>query len=303
MSMSNLSLLNPWIGAIAIIAVVLISVIIQLISNRWFADEDFDNIHNVGGIYMSAVATLYSVILGMILVNSSQSFIEAKKNIQDESESLLEVLYYSRSMPDKYQSGVTSSISRYVDYLVENYSNEKESDMFYEKDHHVYPVTRFIDIADSVKKIEPETENQKATYPAMLESIKSANENRRARLEINDYKITWIEWFCLISGGIVIIVFSLFFTIRHRVAHAVTTGMVAFVVATNLYAVYMLNNPYSRFIDIPTSRLEFLRDWIKEVQINEQELKNRSQQTESETNHPSLPERPHHSFPSSSQSR
>ena len=79
MSMSNLSLLNPWIGAIAIIAVVLISVIIQLISNRWFADEDFDNIHNVGGIYMSAVATLYSVILGMILVNSSQSFIEAKR--------------------------------------------------------------------------------------------------------------------------------------------------------------------------------------------------------------------------------
>jgi len=56
MSMSDISLLNPWIGAIVIISVVLISVIIQMISNRWFSDEDFDNIHNVGGIFMSAVA-------------------------------------------------------------------------------------------------------------------------------------------------------------------------------------------------------------------------------------------------------
>ena len=56
MSMSDISLLNPWIGAIVIISVVLISAIIQMISNRWFSDEDFDNIHNVGGIFMSAVA-------------------------------------------------------------------------------------------------------------------------------------------------------------------------------------------------------------------------------------------------------
>lgn len=56
MSMSDISLLNPWIGAIVIISVVLISAIIQMISNRWFSDEDFDNINNVGGICMSAVA-------------------------------------------------------------------------------------------------------------------------------------------------------------------------------------------------------------------------------------------------------
>ncbi len=107
--------------------------------------------------------------------------------------------------------------------------------MFYEKDHHVYPVTRFIDIADSVKKIEPETENQKATYSAMLDSMKSANENRRARLEVNNYKITTIEWFCLIISSMISIKFSFFFHMNNRFMHALMMGMISLMVSLNLY--------------------------------------------------------------------
>ena len=103
MNLNDLSLQNPWIGAFVIVAVVVLSVVIQLISNRWFRNDDFDNIQNVGGIYMSAVGTLYSVVLGMILVNSSEDFSNAKRSVEKESEGLVKVHAYSRQLPQKYR--------------------------------------------------------------------------------------------------------------------------------------------------------------------------------------------------------
>jgi len=79
MNISDFSLHNPWIGAIIIVVIVVLSVVIQLISNKWFSNDHFDNMQNVSGIYMSAVGTLYSVVLGLLLVDASDDFSNAKR--------------------------------------------------------------------------------------------------------------------------------------------------------------------------------------------------------------------------------
>jgi len=261
MSTNNLSLLNPWIGAIAIIVVVLISVIIQLISNRWFSDDDFDKIQNVGGIYMTAVGTLYSVVLGMMLVDASDDFSNARKCIEKESSALIKAYAISSEMPDGYRSKMVSSISEYTNYITTFEWSKMPINEIREETRSM--ISR---IWYSIKNVEPKTEYQKALYPLLLQSYDDVLENRNGMMSYSNYTLTWIEWFCLIAGGTLMIVFTLFFSVRNKVAHAVMTGMVAFMVSINLYAVYILSNPYSGFMEIPTENLKVLSAHIKEAQ-------------------------------------
>ena len=264
MSTNNLSLLNPWIGTIAIIVVVLISVIIQLISNRWFSDDDFDRIQNVGGIYMTAVGTLYSVVLGMMLVDASDDFSNARKCIEKESSALIKAYAISSEMPDGYRSKMVLSISEYTNYITTFEWNKMPHNEIREETRSM--ITK---IWYSIKNVEPETEYQKALYPLLLQSYDDVLENRNGMMSYSNYTLTWIEWFCLSAGGALMIVFTLFFSVRNKVAHAVMTGMVAFMVSINLYAVYILSNPYSGFMEIPTENLKVLSAYIKEAKDRE----------------------------------
>ena len=262
-NISNISLINPSIGAILITSTVSMAVYIQLISNKWFSNDDFEKMQNVGGIYMSAVGTLYSVVLGMILVNASGDFSDARRCVEQESSALVKLYYSSIEMPERYRSEIVSSISKYVDYVL-----TYEWDRMSEKEINESTTSLLTKIWYSIKNIEPETENQKAIYPLLLQSYEDALDNRIIRITYSNYSITGIEWFCLISGGIVIIFFSLFFSIRNKIAHAAMTGMVAFMVSINLYAVYMLSEPFNGFMYIPKERFLYLVELIKEKEIN-----------------------------------
>lgn len=254
----DLSLINPWVGALLIIATVSISVYIQLISNKWFSSEDFEKMLNVGGIYMSAVGTLYSVVLGMLLVNASGDFSDARRSVEQESNSLMKLYYLSKGMPERYQPDISSSITEYVDHVL-----RFEWEKMPTKEIKFSTRSLIENIWNAIRKIEPENENQKAVYPYLIQAHGEAFDNRITRLEYSNFTITEIEWFCLISGGIAVIIFTIFFYVKHKIAHAIMTGIVAFMVSSNLYAVYMLSNPFNGFMHMPKERFEYLLDLVK----------------------------------------
>jgi hypothetical protein len=293
MNISNLSLQNPWIGALIVVAVVIISVVIQLISNRWFNNDDFEKMQNVGGIYMSAVGTLYSVVLGMILANASEDFSDAKKCIEKESEGLLKVHAYSLQLPERYRREVAVSIKEYIDHII-NYDSINIPD----KETRRASRPLFLKIRSAVAKIEPETNKQNIIYQQLLEEFDKAGEGRRERFAFSSNNLTWVEWLCLITGGVITIVFSFLFYVKNKFMHALMTGMVSLMVSLDLYAVYMLTEPFTSSMRIPTQILHDLRIFIDETE----KTMNPSQQTEPDTIHPPLPAPPHHSSPSSSRS-
>ena len=264
MNLNDLSLQNPWIGAFVIVAVVVVSVVIQLISNRWFRNDDFEDIQNVGGIYMSAVGTLYSVVLGMILVNSSEDFGDAKRSVEKESEGLVKVHAYSRQLPQKYRHEVAQSIKVYIDHII-NYDSIHIPD----KKTRLTSRPLFVKIRSAIAEIEPETDKQKIIYQQMLEEFDKAGEGRRERFAFSSNNITWVEWLCLITGGIITIVFSFLFYVKNKFIHALMTGMVSLMVSLDLYAVYMLTEPFTSSMRIPTEILQDLSIIIDDMEKND----------------------------------
>lgn len=294
---SDITLHNPLVGAILIISVIIISLILQFVGGRLFTSDDFEKMQNVGGIYMSAIGTLYSVILGMILVDAADDFSNAKKNLQIEASSLVKVYAASLQMPERYIKDISESILRYTDNVI--YDELREMSEIEIKEE---TKSLFVKIWVAIKDIEPETENQKALYPVILEAFEDATDSRIERITYSKYTVTWIEWLCLIVGGALNIAFTMFFSIKNRTAHTIMTVMISLMVTINLYAVYVLSEPFSGFINMPTERFHYLRGYIKERSDSER-LRIPSQRTESETNYPPLPEPPHHSSPTSSQNQ
>lgn len=258
MAWGTLSLHNPLIGALVIIIVVAIAVAIQLISDKWFSDDDFDRMQNVGGTYMSLIGTLYSVILGMILVDASGNFVDAKRFVEQEAKAITGIYFAAQQLPSENKIGIQSSIRDYVEFIL-----SRELDGMHDERSFSESSPLFINIWNAVKTVEPVTENQKAIYQSVIEHTKDALDNRRSRIAFSSLNVSWIEWFCLLAGGIINIALSFFFNLRNKTAHAIMTGMVTFMISINLYAIYMLSDPYSGFMEIPKGGFTFVMDSIQ----------------------------------------
>ena len=103
----------------------------------------------------------------------------------------------------------------------------------------------------------------------MLEEFDKAGEGRRERFAFSSNNITWVEWLCLITGGIITIVFSFLFYVKNKFIHALMTGMVSLMVSLDLYAVYMLTEPFTSSMRIPTEILQDLSIIIDDMEKND----------------------------------
>lgn len=258
-ALSHFDLSNPFMGCIAIGLVVTLAIALQLLSNKLIAVERFEAIHEVGGVYMSAVGTLYSVVLGMTLVNASENFTDARRYVAQEVEALLQVYSGADQMPISHRSEIRESIKNYVDGVIDD-----EWELLSHGKSHENTRLLFKKIWKAMRFVEPITENQKTIYQAMVSSFMAAEEGRRERVNFSNYKITSIEWYTMIAGGLVNIAFTLFFSVRNSFAQSLMTGLVAFMVSINLYAVFLLGDPFSGTHEVPVDQFLFLQKYMAE---------------------------------------
>ena len=238
-------------GTILILLVVAAALGSQWTIRRRLGKETLQSFHEVGGYYMSAVGTLYAVILGLVVVDTSNKFSEARANVVSEANALTEVYALAEKMPDGQGQAIKSAIRLYIDIAVKDGWSHMQNE---ERDP--AEALAYREVLNATRNVEPETENQKALYPALIDSFKAATESRRGRLNFEQYNIPKVEWFSLVIGGIITIAFTLFFAIDNQLAQSLMTGMVAFMLSLNLYIAFLFNSPYSG--DLQVSREPFL---------------------------------------------
>jgi hypothetical protein len=247
------------VGGALIVIVVMLSVLIQWQVKKRLGKDTLEDFHEVGGIYMSAVGTLYAVLLGLIVVDASSRFNEAQESVITEANALMEVYAMSEKMPEPHQHAIKQNIRVYVDHLLnEGWKSMERSEINLPELH----LSRTI--MNEVRSIEPVTENQKALYPAMIESFVKASESRRSRLNFDQYNIPSIEWFSLIMGGVITIAFTMFFAIEQKVAQGLMTAMVTFILSLNLYIAFLFNSPYSGDLSIKKDAFIIMKKYMED---------------------------------------
>ena len=256
---SHLGLDNYAIGMPVIALVVIVSVLGQVFVRRFLIKEKIESCHEVGGVILGIMGTLYAVILGLVVLDAMTKFETTESLIVNESQSLMLVVSIAEQF--KTEREVIRQLSK--DYIDEVVTNDWE---FLGKGIRGHHKAGFIlkKILNEVKKIEPITENEKGLFPVLLQEVVSICKYRVARIDQSLYGIPIMKWIMLIVGGVMTIIFTYFFTIENQKLQSLMTGMYTLMIAMNLYMVLMFTQPYSGDFQASKRSLLLAQEQIQE---------------------------------------
>lgn len=245
------------VGGFYIFIVVLLSAGGQVLVKKCMGAETIALCHEVGGYYMSIVGSMYAVILGLVIFDAISNFQAASLAVKDEAKAILAVYSLADQFPGNGKEEIKSLAAEYVKEVVQNEWTLMDQNAFSPKAR-----TTMWGILDRVKQIEPRSENQRVILPILINETLMAWSARRERIEKIGIGIPALEWFTLLAGAGVTIVFTYFFTIAIGTLQLLMTAMVSFMVAINLYLVLMFGNPYSGDLRIPSTAFEVLSHYM-----------------------------------------
>ena len=203
--------------------------------------------HDVSGNIFGVAGTLYAVLLGLVVVDAMETFSTARMTVEKESDALANMyILASRLPPEKAQAFQSLCVS-YAHEVVERewpMMDHGKSDPEARNLTYLF----FHEIAD----VEPTTENLKAVYPLLLEQGMELRDQRRMRTTIATHGLPVIEWIVLCLGAIVTVTFTYFFRLDSFKVQLTLTGLVALLIALNMYLVVLFGNPFSGDLHVET---------------------------------------------------
>jgi hypothetical protein len=228
-----------WFGIPAIIITTILILSAQVLVKRYIGDETIRQCHEVGGFYLAMVGTFYAVLLGLIVVDAMTRFQQAEKIISVEASSLIKIYIDIERFPEQREK---------LEKIIEEYVHEITDVEFplMEKGE-ISPKARDLafSILQTVKFIEPVTENQKAIYPNLLTLVSDFLDSRRDRTRSNNFGEPVAEWVILIIGAIITITYTFFFTMESDGIHLLMRGMATLMILMSLYLILLFGSPFS----------------------------------------------------------
>ena len=111
---NKIQLDNPLVGIIVIIVVIILSLLLQQQIQARFDRRKLEICHEVGGYYMSAVGTLYAIILGLVVNDASGKYDDARKYIEQETNALIQVYACANSFSEESKLKMQGTLNNYV---------------------------------------------------------------------------------------------------------------------------------------------------------------------------------------------
>lgn len=235
-----LNIENYLSGSLMIALFVLGSIGGVMLMRRYFDHDRLKHYHDVAGNMLSVGGTLYAVLLGLVVVDAMETFENARFTVDREANALANVYLLAEPFPAEKSARVRTLCRDYAAAVV-NY----EWPLMSQGQIHAQSRDLSLSLVHEIAQFEPATENLKAVYPLIMQQALELRDERRARTSMALYRLPVIEWIVLCTGAVITIVFTYFFRLEsHRIQLAMT-GMVALLIALNLYLIVLFAAPYS----------------------------------------------------------
>lgn len=207
---------------------------------KMFSKDILRQAHDITGNLLSVVGTLYAVLLGLVVVDALVRFEHAIDVVQQESNSLADIFLLAERLPAAQRERIQESCRTYARQVVE----DEWPAMARGRASPAARKTAFV-LARSLDGFEPVTEGQKAVFPMLLEQIRELWDYRRERVGTAEFGIPAVEWFVLIVGGAVTVIFAGLFRAESVSLQRFLTALAALVMGLNLYLVALFGYPFS----------------------------------------------------------
>jgi hypothetical protein len=253
---------DAWIfGTVMVSGAVLLACVGALIVRKAVAAGTLKSNHEVAGYLLSVVGTLYSVLLGLIVVDTQGKHQEARAMSQQEADSCLDMFHLAYAMPLKERIVLHEKLQEYLDVLIsKEWTSQTTEGSF--GDHAKKP---FREIWWSLTDYEPQTQKEQSCYEQLLDEMQKLSDGRRYRMQISKTQLPPVMWGVLIAGASLTVFFTYLFEVENTKAQVLMTALVALSLALNILLVALFNNPYKGYMRIQSLPFEYDRRVMKEL--------------------------------------
>jgi hypothetical protein len=209
-----------------------------MVVRRWFKVGQFEEHHEVAGYMLAVVGTLYSVLLGLLVVNEVGKFDQARTMAEVEANCCSDIWQLTRGLPLEARKSIRAPLVYYYK-LVQNEDWEALHAGAAETSTNAY-----LHIWRNISNYQPAGNRETATYSALLTSMNQFSDARRFRVLSAQRTVSPIIWAVLITGGVMVVIFTYFFSVAKARTQIVLTSFVALFISLNLLLVKLFDNPY-----------------------------------------------------------
>lgn len=219
---------------------IIAAILLVTVARKIFRKDILLQAHDITGNLLSVVGTLYAVLLGLIVVDALVRFEHAIDVVQKESNTLADIFLLAERLPEAECSRLKDTCKTYARQVVE----DEWPLMATGHASKAARKTAFA-LARGLDGFEPTTESQKAVFPMLLEQIRDLWDYRRERIGTAEFGIPAVEWFVLIAGGAVTVLFAGLFRTESVSLQRFLTALTALLIGLNLYLVSLFGYPFS----------------------------------------------------------
>jgi hypothetical protein len=194
----------------------------------------------IGFVY-AQVGVVYAVVLAMVVVGVWDARSRAHENTYTETNALLQIAWYSRTLPQPDRGRLGALAEQYTATVI-----RKEWPLLGEQRDDAGAWRQFTEIRESINTRQPTTGADQARYQGALEAVAQLGDARRERVdEAATAGVPELLWVALLLGALVTVGFVYLFGMDSVRAHAGVVFSLAFTVGVMLLIVYEFNYPFS----------------------------------------------------------
>jgi len=221
------------VGAAALMAGLMVLVARYVSVDRREAHNDV-----VGFVY-AVVGVIYAVVLAMVVIDVLNTLDSAKVNTYAESNALIDLDWYARSLPQPAGAQIEGMTKAYTETVI-----NEEWPLLGRQQSSATAWSQARRLRTAVEAQQPQTLGAQARYQAALQAAGALSSARRQRVNEATEAIPGLLWVALIIGGVVTVGFAFLFGMRGLVAHCAVVFSLTLVVGSLLLLIYELNYPF-----------------------------------------------------------
>jgi hypothetical protein len=214
--------------------------------------------HEVAGVAFAVLGGLYGIILAFVLVSSWERFETARGRADFEASAAADIYRHAQGFGDPLRASLGNAVLAYLESVVDDEWPAMEEGDFSPKTQEIYK-----GIWRTVLESRPSENWEVALYQSTLSKLDDFGDSRRTRLLYMRSGLPTVLWLFLIVFGAATVGFTYFFGMRHIVAQAIITAILAATVTCSLLLISETQTPFSGELHLSSRPFAFVLAGLK----------------------------------------
>ncbi|MFC5827533.1 DUF4239 domain-containing protein [Nonomuraea insulae] len=240
------------IGVLVAVAAAALAGLVAYVVGRVVSAQTRQDFRDGSGLVSGIVGTLFAISVGLVVVAAWNQVNTAAQTTSTEASNLVDVYWYSRSLPETQQATLRHLADEYAAAVI-----REEWPLMAEQHALSAGAWRSIEqLRAFFQTIEPRSSAESARYGQAMSRIQAVLDARRARAQMADSGVPALLWIALGGCGLIAVLPSIVCGSPVRKVHISMAAVVGGLVGMVLFLVYQLDFPFSGGVSISPAAFE-----------------------------------------------